>query len=123
MKTFLTVSAFVLFAFTASAQVMNNANLLPPTVANNTIVMPGNGSALVVNGGSTAACATPQTVHSFGGAVRIICTNLAPATSNAATLADLAPAAGGPRGPQILSDRNLSSDSSLGLRNDAAIIQ
>lgn len=121
MKHALTVSLITLFACTASAQVFISPSTLSPTQVNKNIIMPS-GNVMVVNGRNATACDNPQTVYMSSNTTRLNCNT---AASDAAAFANLAPAAGGPR---VLTERNLTSDtlsgdSSLGLRNDHAVIQ
>jgi hypothetical protein len=141
MKKLLTVSLVLLFASGASAQILSNgvlynngvqggingANIvynvspLPPILSNNHVIYPS-GTAMVANGGGAVACNSPLTIDPVNGTQQITCHNPVVRqndASSATTLANLAPAAGGPR---ALSDRNLTSDSNASLRNDYAVI-
>ena len=101
MKKFLTVvvSAASLFAFSASAaSIIYSGNPMSPL-----IVTSLNGTQIRQQQAPVVLASAP-----------------APDASSADAMANLAPAAGGPR---ALSDRFLASDSSIGLRNDSTMIQ
>ncbi len=129
MKKILTFGITAVFASAALAQVPMGApdgtgiiyslNPLPPIVSNNQINYPP-GAPYVDATGVNRACKTPLVIDHANGNPHAICADRAATPANdAANLANLAPAAGG---PQSLSDRNLSSDGKLGLRTDRATI-
>ena len=125
MKKRIAFGLIALFAFGASAQapmarpnangIVYSFNPLPPTLSNGRLTYPA-GSSYVDASGHNRICNTPLVIERTRGFTRAVC-NDQPAVS-ADALANLAPAAGGPR---PLSDRNLTSDRA-GLRSDRAMV-